>query len=1237
MPEQPADTPLDSDVRSASAVDNAGPGGVSPVSRRRFLATNTTLLAAFGISAALPAPLAAADGKGRPGAAAVELAAARPVKVSSTAYAAAVPEFAVDGIAVPGVRGTGWRAEPGDPQWIAVDLQARCTVESVELVFEAVVSDPPFVPGTGGNPRDGTDGTEILSSCAVAFTLEVSEDERKWTTVHRATDGRGGATTITLDKPATARWVRLTVTERSNDNPLGLNGFRVHGRTSAKRPAAESWTDWSMPRTPAPALAVAADGTVPLESGWALTMDDFAPADDGAVVSGSGVDTADWLPATVPGTVLASLVEQGHLPDPVTGLNNLRVPEALSRHSWWYRRAFRLPRGLDTGRGRRVRLEFDGINDAAQIWLNGTRVGTMSRPFARESFDITDALHEDGRKDNVLAVRISPMPLPGSPADKGPGGESWLDAGATMMMRNGPTYLSVSGWDWMPPVRDRAAGIWNHVRLRSTGTALLGDPQITTELPNLPALDVAEVTLTVPVRNAGSEALRVTVRAAFGDVRVAKTVTVPAGKSVDAVLAPKEFPALRVRRPRLWWPNGYGKPDLYDLTLKAETGGAETDRRGLRFGIREFGYSYGMPVDFVAGHGGQTVEFEARRARYVRLVGTQRATDWGMSLWSLSVYGDADPDKDLARGAKAEASTSDGTGPASNVFDGDRTTRWSSEFADGQWIQADLGSDVSVNRVVLDWETAYAKKFVIQVSADGKEWTDAKSVEQPPVRQLQITVNGTRVFCRGGNWGYDELLRRALDGRTEDTVRMHRDMNFTMIRNWVGSSNREEFFAACDENGLLVWNDFWNGWSMDPPDHADYLRNARDTVRAYRHHASIVVWCGSNEGTPPADIDTGVRELVTAEAPGILYMGSSADGVVKGRGPYNWVDPVSYFRTGDFGFHTEIGMPVLPVEESMKNLVGDEPAWPIGNVWGAHDWARKGNQQPQGYQAAIEERLGMATGLADFTRKAQLINYENGRAMFEAWNTRLWDNASGLLLWMSHPAWHSTVWQTYDYDLDVNGFYHGVRKGTEPVHIQVNPVDWRTGAVNHTTRTIKAATVTATLYDLRGQRLGKPMHSTVDLAPSSAATGDVVAFGDALPALHLLRLELRDAHGTVLSRNTYWRHRATTDLSALNKLARTRVTVRSVSDASGHGRGPGGKLRAVVRNDGATVAAMVRLSLRDRRTDQRVLPAYFDDNYLWLLPGEQREIEAEWSHDTKGRARPRLVVEGYNVSRSVNG
>src|ERR1700722_19467165 len=92
---------------------------------------------------------------------------------------------------------------------------------------------------------------------------------------------------------------------------------------------------------------------------------------------------AGWVSATVPGTVLASLVEQGHFPDPVEGFNNLHVPEALSRHSWWYRRAFDLPPGFSTGAERHVWLEFDGINHHAEIWLNGTSVGELTHPFAR--------------------------------------------------------------------------------------------------------------------------------------------------------------------------------------------------------------------------------------------------------------------------------------------------------------------------------------------------------------------------------------------------------------------------------------------------------------------------------------------------------------------------------------------------------------------------------------------------------------------------------------------------------------------------------------------------------------------------------------------------------------------------------------------------------------------------------------------------------------------------------------
>jgi hypothetical protein len=329
---------------------------------------------------------------------------------------------------------------------------------------------------------------------------------------------------------------------------------------------------------PAPSAAgpahAAPDGTVPIESGWALALDVWAGSDDGTTLSTSSADTAGWVSATVPGTVLASLVDQGHFPDPVAGFNNLRIPEALSRHSWWYRRSFDLPSVLTRGLGRHVWLEFDGINHQAEIWLNGTQVGELTHPFARGAFDVTSALSGG---EQVLAVRITPMPHPGNPGDKGPSGVSFVNP--SLVSLDFPSYISVSGWDWMPAVRDRVAGIWNHVRLRSTGPAVLGDPRVDTSLPRLPDTSLAEVTVVVPVRNASATTQAVTVRAAFGDVQVSTTVSVPGNGDAEVTFFPADFPALRVSSPRLWWPNGYGEPDLYDLVMTASVGGAESDRR----------------------------------------------------------------------------------------------------------------------------------------------------------------------------------------------------------------------------------------------------------------------------------------------------------------------------------------------------------------------------------------------------------------------------------------------------------------------------------------------------------------------------------------------------------------------------------------------------------------------------------------------------------------------------------
>jgi len=180
----------------------------------------------------------------------------------------------------------------------------------------------------------------------------------------------------------------------------------------------------------------------------------------------------------------------------------------------------------------------------------------------------------------------------------------------------------------------------------------------------------------------------------------------------------------------------------------------------------------------------------------------------------------------------------------------------------------------------------------------------------------------------------------------------------------------------------------------------------------------------------------------------------------------------------------------------MRNLVGvGDPGWPIGPSWYLHDWSTQGNQAPQSYQAAIDTRLAPSTGLEEFCRKAQFVNYESMRAIFEAWNAKLWHDARGVLLWMSHPAWHSTVWQTYDYDLDVNGKLLRCAQGLRSAPRAGEPATWQVSAVNHTPTAVSGATVDAQLYDLTGAKIGSAQQQTVDIAASSVTPAFTVAFG----------------------------------------------------------------------------------------------------------------------------------------------
>jgi beta-galactosidase/beta-glucuronidase len=322
------------------------------------------------------------------------------------------------------------------------------------------------------------------------------------------------------------------------------------------------WTVGSWRLSPAPLIEVAGEG---------LSQPDF--------------DDSRWYEAIVPGTVLTTLIARGVYPDSDYGLNNLAIPDSLSRQDYWYRSTFVLPSDL---RDKELRLTFKGINYAAEVWVNGVRVGEIKGAFIRGVFDVTPLLRA-GRR-NAVAVRVSPPPHPGIPHEQsiaaGPG-----ENGGNLAI-DGPTFIASEGWDWIPGIRDRNTGIWQDVELNATGKLLLLDPHVVTRLP-LPRTDSADVTITVGIENDRASPVNATVSARFDNVVIRKMLMLAPGKS-EVTLDRREFQQLHLLSPRLWWPNGYGAPNLYHLRIEVAAEGLESDSRDFNFGIRELTYELSL-------------------------------------------------------------------------------------------------------------------------------------------------------------------------------------------------------------------------------------------------------------------------------------------------------------------------------------------------------------------------------------------------------------------------------------------------------------------------------------------------------------------------------------------------------------------------------------------------------------------------------------------------------------------
>lgn len=491
---------------------------------------------------------------------------------------------------------------------------------------------------------------------------------------------------------------------------------------------------------------------------------------------------------------------------------------------------------------------------------------------------------------------------------------------------------------------------------------------------------------------------------------------------------------------------------------------------------------------------------------------------------------------------------------------------------------------------------------------------------------LRMWINGRRFIPRGGNWGFGESMLRYRAREYDTAVRYHRDMNFTMIRNWVGMIGEDEFYEACDQHGIVVWQDFWLANPVDgpnPDDHSLFLSNARDTILRIRHHASVGLYCGRNEGYPPKPLDDGIRRLLAELHPDLHYISSSADEVVSGHGPYRAMPVKHYFeQRATPKFHSEMGMPNIVSYDSLKAMMPSESLWPQGTMWGLHDFCLNGAQGGASFIERLDKSYGGATRAEEWVKLAQFINYEGYRAMFEAQSK----NRMGLLIWMSHPTWPSFVWQTYDYYFEPTAAYFAAKKASEPLHIQWNPLNDTVEVVNYSAGNRTGLRATAAVVNMDGRRVWE-QSANLESAEDTVGAPLKLEWPGGLSPVHFVKLTLNEG-SNLLSENLYWRGAQEGDFTALRRVPAAEVSMRVRSAPQ-----PGGRLLTVeLKNTAKAPAVMLRLKPVRSKSRDRILPALFSDNYFTLLPGESRNIRIEVTEaDCRGEA-PAVAIEGLNVA-----
>ena len=374
---------------------------------------------------------------------------------------------------------------------------------------------------------------------------------------------------------------------------------------------------------------------------------------------------------------------------------------------------------------------------------------------------------------------------------------------------------------------------------------------------------------------------------------------------------------------------------------------------------------------------------------------------------------------------------------------------------------------------------------------------------------------------------------------------------------------------------------------------------------------------------PPKAIDKGLRTLIKTYHPGLYYIPNSADDVVSGHGPYRAM-PIKYYfsERATPMLHSEMGMPNIMTLESLQETLPDSTLWPQGRMWGVHDYCASGAQNAISFNRIVEEKYGGADNVKEWVTLAQFVNYDGYRAMFEAQSR----HRMGLLLWMSHPAWPSLTWQTYDYYFEPTAAYFGCKKASEPLHIQWNALTDSIEVVNYSGRDAGQLTTRIEIINMDG-KVKMTKEKEIILPEDVVVRVSPLPHPEDVTPVHFVRLTLLQ-EGKEISRNFYLRGTEEGNLRAIHDLQPAILNAKTEKKKADNSW----SLTTTLTNTSQIPALMVRLKVVRSQSGDRILPVLYSDNYIALMPGESRTIKMEFDEaDCRGE-KPEVKIEGFNVS-----